>query len=83
MRKRLNRLITEQNSINKLREFNLLPRSKILSVVNQWTDKTLTAKDIAGTLKLHIFTIQLDKLIIKYIGGTSIKLRLILLYKEI
>ena len=77
LKKRLDRIIIEQNSIAKLREFNLLPRSKILLAGLPGTGKTLTAKAIAGTLRLPIFTIQLDKLITKYMGETSVKLRLI------
>jgi len=80
LKNRLNRIITEQNSINKLKEHNLLPRSKILLAGLPGTGKTLTAKAIAGTLKLPIFTIQLDKLITKYMGETSTKLRLIFDY---
>jgi SpoVK/Ycf46/Vps4 family AAA+-type ATPase len=80
LKNRLNRIITEQNSISKLREFNLLPRSKILLAGLPGTGKTLTAKAIAGTLKLPVFTIQLDKLITKYMGETSVKLRLIFDY---
>lgn len=40
----------------------------------------MTAKAISGTLKLPIFTIQLDKLLTKYMGETSSKIRLIFDY---
>lgn len=77
LRMRIQRLITEYNSRNKLREFNLLPRSKVLMVGAPGTGKTMTASAIAGELKIPIFKVQLDKLLTKYMGETSAKLRLI------
>ena len=77
LRARIDRLITEQNSKAKLREFNLLPRSKILIVGAPGTGKTMTAKAIAGELQVPVFTVQLDRLLTKYMGEASSKLRLI------
>lgn len=77
LRARIDRLITEQNSKAKLREFNLLPRSKILMVGAPGTGKTMTAKAIAGELQVPVFTVQLDRLLTKYMGEASSKLRLI------
>mgnify|MGYP006220251321 FL=1 len=77
LRARIDRLITEQNSKAKLREFNLLPRSKILMVGAPGTGKTMTARAIAGELQVPVFTVQLDRLLTKYMGEASSKLRLI------
>ena len=77
LRARIDRLITEQNSKEKLREFNLLPRSKILLVGAPGTGKTMTARAIGGELKIPVFTVQLDRLLTKYMGEASSKLRLI------
>jgi AAA+ superfamily predicted ATPase len=80
LRIRIDRLIIEYNSRNKLREYNLLPRSKVLMVGASGTGKTMTASAIAGVLKLPIFKVQLDKLLTKYMGEASSKLRLIFDY---
>ena len=67
----------EQNYQQKLREYDLLPRSKILMVGLPGTGKTMTASALAGQLNLPLFTIQLDRLITRYMGEASAKLRLI------
>lgn len=77
LRSKADRLITEQNSKNRLREFNLLPRSKILLVGAPGTGKTMTAKALAGELQIPVFTVQLDRLLTKYMGEAASKLRLI------
>ena len=77
LERKLNRIIEEQNSYNKLREYGLLPRSKILMVGEPGTGKTMTASALAGQLNLPLFKIQLDALLTKYMGETSAKLRLI------
>ncbi len=77
LRKKLSRIVNEQNSYNKLRNAGLLPRSKILLIGDPGTGKTMTASALAGELDLPIFTVQLDGLITKYMGETSSKLRLI------
>lgn len=77
LRKKLSRIINEQNSYNKLRNAGLLPRSKVLLIGDPGTGKTMTASALAGELDLPIFTVQLDGLITKYMGETSSKLRLI------
>ena len=77
LKKKLSRIINEQNSYNKLRTAGLLPRSKVLLIGDPGTGKTMTASALAGELDLPIFTVQLDGLITKYMGETSSKLRLI------
>lgn len=77
LRKKLSRIVNEQNSYNKLRNAGLLPRSKVLLIGDPGTGKTMTASALAGELDLPIFTVQLDGLITKYMGETSSKLRLI------
>lgn len=74
---KLNRIVDEQLQQQKLREYGLLPRSKILMVGAPGTGKTMTASALAGQLDLPLFTIQLDGLITKYMGEAAAKLRLI------
>ena len=75
--KKLSRIVEEQNQLQKLREYNLLPRSKILMVGPSGTGKTMTASALAGELNLPLFTIQLDGIITKYMGEAAGKLRLV------
>jgi len=74
---KLKRIVEEQNQQQKLKEYGLAPRSKILLVGAPGTGKTMTASALAGQLKLPLFTIQLDAIITKYMGEASMKLRLI------
>ncbi|MDR0803881.1 MAG: ATP-binding protein [Rickettsiales bacterium] len=74
---KLNRIVEEQQQQQKLREYGLLPRSKILMIGAPGTGKTMTASALAGQLNLPLFTIQLDGIITKYMGEAAGKLRLI------
>lgn len=74
---KLKRIVEEQNQQQKLREYGLAPRSKILLIGAPGTGKTMTASALAGQLNLPLFTIQLDAIITKYMGEASMKLRLI------
>ena len=74
---KLNRVVKEQQEQQKLREFGLQPKSKLLLLGVPGTGKTMTADALAGQLHLPLFTIQLDGLISKYMGEASSKLRLI------
>lgn len=72
---KINRIINEYNKKNLLRKNGLMNRSKILLAGNPGTGKTMTASVIANELYLPLYVIQFDKLITKYMGETSVKLR--------
>lgn len=74
---KLNRVVKEQQEQQKLREYGLQPKSKLLLLGLPGTGKTMTAEALAGQLHLPLFTIQLDGLISKYMGEASAKLRII------
>lgn len=74
---RLRRITLEHRQKNRLNEHGLRPRSKILLVGPPGTGKTMTAKALAGEMHLPIFSIQLDRLLTKYLGETAAKLRLV------
>jgi SpoVK/Ycf46/Vps4 family AAA+-type ATPase len=77
LRPRLERVLTEQHSRDRLREHGLSPMRKLLFVGPPGTGKTMTAAALAGELGLPLFSIQLDGLITKYMGETAAKLRIV------
>jgi len=50
-------------------------RRKILIEGSPGTGKTMTASIIASELNLPLYTVQVDKLVTKFMGETSVKLR--------
>lgn len=74
---RVERIINEYLQVDKLRRHNLENRRKILLSGNPGTGKTMTASIIAAELNLPFYTILMDKMVTKYMGETSAKLRLI------
>ena len=75
IKERINRIIIEYRQREKLRSYGMKNRSKILVEGLPGTGKTLTASVLAGELNLSLCTVQMDKLITKYMGETSVKLR--------
>lgn len=75
LQERLNRIINEFINKDKLKKFNLQNRRKILLVGPPGTGKTMTASVIATELGLPLGLIMMDKMINKYMGETSTKLR--------
>jgi SpoVK/Ycf46/Vps4 family AAA+-type ATPase len=74
---RIDRIIIEQRQKDKLSQFGLFPRRKMLFTGPPGTGKTLTASILAAELKLPLYTIVLDSLITRFMGETASKLRLI------
>ena len=76
-KRKLERVIREQRSVQVIRNRGLTPRRKLLLIGNPGTGKTLTASVLAGELGLPLFVVRLDGLITKFMGETAAKLRLI------
>lgn len=74
------RILNEHRNRRKLRSYGLSNRRKILLEGNPGTGKTLTSSIIASELSLPLYTVQVDKLITKFMGETSVKLRKIFDY---
>jgi len=75
IRERLNRILHEYRQQNKLKAHGLKHRRKILLIGPPGTGKTMTAKVLANELNLQLHTIQVDRLVTKFMGETSAKLR--------
>lgn len=75
MRERIDRILREYRQKAKLEKHGLSHRRKILLAGPPGTGKTLTAAVLAGELGLPLFTILLDKIVTKFMGETSAKLR--------
>lgn len=72
---RIKRILNEYKNRNKLQSYGLTNRRKILLEGSPGTGKTLTASIVASELSLPLYTVQLDKLVTKFMGETSVKLR--------
>jgi SpoVK/Ycf46/Vps4 family AAA+-type ATPase len=75
IKSKIERIISEFVQRDKLRKHDLENRRKILLSGPPGTGKTLTASIIANELNLPLFTILMDKMVTKYMGETSAKLR--------
>jgi len=75
MQERIHRIIHEYRQRNKLKQHGLSNRRKILLVGLPGTGKTMTAKVLAHELRLPLHIIQVDRLVTKFMGETSAKLR--------
>jgi AAA+ superfamily predicted ATPase len=72
---RIKRVLTEYLNRKKLQSFGMGNRRKILIEGAPGTGKTMTASIIASELHLPLYTVQMDNLVTKFIGETSVKLR--------
>lgn len=72
---RVKRILNEFQNRNKLKSYGMSNRRKILIEGKPGTGKTFTASVIASELGLPLYTVQMDKLVTKFMGETSVKLR--------
>ena len=72
---KINRILVEYRNKNKLYSSGLSNRKKILLEGAPGTGKTMTASVIASELGLPLFTVQVDKIVNKFMGETSVRLR--------
>ena len=72
---KINRILNEYLNRKKLRKYGMENRRKVLLEGNPGTGKTYTASVIASELNLPLYLVQMDKLVTKFMGETSVKLR--------
>lgn len=72
---RINRILTEYRNRNKLLKYGFSNRRKILIEGQPGTGKTFTASVIASELDMPLYAVQMDKVVTKFMGETSTKLR--------
>ena len=75
IKERIIRIIKEFTYKDKLLKHDLENRRKIMLSGPPGTGKTMTASIIANELRLPIYVVLLDKIVTKYMGETSAKLR--------
>jgi len=75
IKQRIERIILEFRQQNKLKSHGLMHRRKILLAGSPGTGKTMTARILASALKQLLHIIQMDRLVTKFMGETSAKLR--------
>jgi SpoVK/Ycf46/Vps4 family AAA+-type ATPase len=75
LRERIERIVHEHRQQGKLKKHGLSNRRKILLSGPPGTGKTMTARVLAQELRMPLHTIQVDKLVTKFMGETSAKLR--------
>lgn len=74
---KINRILEEFKNRDKLQAYGLSNRRKILLEGAPGTGKTFTASVIASELGVPLFVVQMDKIVTKFMGETSVKLRLV------
>lgn len=75
LRTRIDRIIHEYRQQAKLKSHGLQHRRKILLIGPPGTGKTMTARVLARELHICLYTIQMDRLVTKFMGESSAKLR--------
>ncbi len=71
----ISRVLQEYQKRAMLRQYGMANRRKLLFEGPSGTGKTMTASVIARGLHLPLFIVQMDRLVTKYLGETSVKLR--------
>lgn len=77
LKERIYRIKNEFRRQDELKKHNLKNRRKILLVGPPGTGKTMTASVLSTELGMPLGTIMMDKMVTKYMGETSTKLRTI------
>lgn len=74
LKEKVKRVIFEYIQRERLHEYNLENRHRILMVGPSGTGKTMTASVIANELSLPLYVVRMEKVLTKFMGETSMKL---------
>lgn len=77
LNERIKRVLEEYKQKDKLQKHGLENRRKILLTGPPGTGKTMTASILAKELHLPMYVILMDKMVTKFMGETSAKLRMV------
>lgn len=77
LRRRIDRILEEQQNLSSLKQHALRPRQRLLFTGPPGCGKTMTAAALANDLGLPLFVVRLDSLITRYLGESLSKLRII------
>lgn len=72
---RIERIVHEYRQQHKLKAHGLSHRRKVLLIGPPGTGKTMTSRVLAHELRLPLHTVQVDKMVTKFMGETGAKLR--------
>ena len=72
---KIRKILSEYRNRKKLYSYGLSNRRKILIEGKPGTGKTMTASVIASEIGVPLYTVQVDKLVTKFMGETSARLR--------
>lgn len=75
LHERLKRILIEYRQKDKLESHGLRHRRRILLAGPPGTGKTMTASVIAHELRLPLYAIMMERVVTKYMGESSVKLR--------
>ncbi len=77
VKEKIQRILLEYKQKEKLKKHGLDNRRKILLSGHPGTGKTMTAAIFAKELQLPLYVVLMDKLVTKFMGETSVKLRVL------
>ena len=82
LKDKISRIILEYTQRDRLHEYNLDNRHRILLAGPSGTGKTMTASVIAKELGLPLYVVRMEKVLTKFMGETSMKLSQIFDYMQ-